>query len=104
MRCAAPRSVEWRVGIVIGFALVVGAGVAAGCHSAENAFAAILATVSVQILRHRRIERIGIDECVTVTRSTPDLGDGLMDGRCPLALGRPDGAFALGRRSKRPNR
>ncbi len=104
MRRTAPRSVEWRVGVVIGFALVVGAGVVAGCHSAEDALAAILATVSVQILRHRSIEPLGIDDCTTVTRSTPDLADGLMDGRCPLALGRPDGAFALGHQSKRPNR
>lgn len=49
MRCTTRRSVEWRVGVVVGFALAAAAGVAAGCHSADDAFAAILATVCVQL-------------------------------------------------------
>lgn len=48
MRCTVRRSVEWRVGVVVGFALASAAGVAAGCQSAEDAFAAILATACVQ--------------------------------------------------------
>ena len=56
MRCTVRRSVEWRVGVVVGFALASAAGVAAGCQSAEDAFAAILATVCVQVVRNRREE------------------------------------------------
>ena len=52
MRCTVRRSVEWRVGVVVGFALASAAGVAAGCQSAEDAFAAILASVCVQLVRY----------------------------------------------------
>jgi hypothetical protein len=50
MRCTVRRSVEWRVGVVVGFALASAAGVAAGYQSAEDAFAAILATVCFRLL------------------------------------------------------
>jgi hypothetical protein len=56
MRSTVWRSVEWRVGVVVGFALASAAWVAAGCQSAENAFAAILATVFVQLLKSRIAE------------------------------------------------
>ena len=64
MRCTVRRSVEWRVGVVVGFALASAAGVAAGCQTAEDAFAAILATVCVQVVRnsgdaqHRHMESL----------------------------------------------
>jgi hypothetical protein len=52
MRCTGLRSVEWRAGVVVGFALTSAAGVAAGCQSAEDTFAAILATACVQLVRY----------------------------------------------------
>jgi hypothetical protein len=52
MQWTAPRSIEWRVGFVVGGALASAVAVAAGCQSAEDAFAAILAAVCVHLGSH----------------------------------------------------